>query len=275
MYCYNNPLIYADPNGEFAWFAAFLIGGFVSAGITYCDTGKFSLESFVIGGLMSAMTYGIAFAGAEAGAGSALAAEAIASNRVLASGFTQLIMSSDAMQALTGDNFLTSVAVSAFIQSGIETGLSWDKNVSVVSVDKEHIKGNVDKIGVQRQTKGFIEAGGHGRRRLGDTGMHDFKKVSRGNNNLGYVSHGNIGKTPAIHTAAAGKVPFTSKFRYAIDGVCHQDVGRTLGIAPTQLFTNQIDVWLTMGVYGTTGGSGALPAYLLIQYNQYRQEREK
>ncbi|MEW6608831.1 MAG: nidogen-like domain-containing protein, partial [bacterium] len=273
LYCDNNPLTYVDPNGEFGIFAAFIVGaifGGVSTAIAGGDWDDI-LKGAFIGGISSMLTYGIAFAGAEAGAGSALSAEAIASNRVIASGITQVIMSTDPMQELVGDNFLLSAVTSAFIQSGIESGLNWDKNVSLLATSEEEVKNAIDP------TKGgkFIQAKVSGRYAL-DEGMHGFKKVVRGNDVLGYVSHDKVlGKIPlTTHTGVITRQSitssFASRFRYIINGVCHQDVGRALGIAPTQLFTKQIDVWLTMGVYGTTGGPGALPAYLLIQYERYR-----
>ncbi|MEW6621269.1 MAG: RHS repeat-associated core domain-containing protein, partial [bacterium] len=272
VYCYNNPLVYVDPNGEFAWWAAFLIGGFVSAGITYFETGEFSLESFVIGGMMSLMTYGIAFSGAmDAGVGAGVA-ETFASNRVIASGITQIIMSTDFVRNELGiDNFWESVFASAFIQAGIETRLNWDKNVSLLATNEDEVKNAIDP------TKGgkFTQAKVSGRYAL-DEGMHGFKKVVRGNDVLGYISHDKVlGKVPlTTHTGVITRQSitssFASRFRYILEGVCHQDVGRALGIVPTQLFTKQIDVWLTMGVYGSMGGPGALPAYLLIQYERYR-----
>ncbi|MEW6621450.1 MAG: RHS repeat-associated core domain-containing protein, partial [bacterium] len=275
VYCYNNPLVYVDPNGEFAWWAAFLIGGFVSAGITYFETGEFSLESFVIGGMMSLMTYGIAFSGAmDAGVGAGVA-ETLASNRVIASGITQVIMSTDFVRNELGiDNFWESVFASAFIQAGIETTMNWQPAVrgGLSKTDRDSLLSNqgletsgrsVGKIFKDMGKVGKISIGG-------EEWYYGSDLVGRGEWPI---------PVPARHVAVRSVDPtktpsgwksYLQMKQYGISGVCYQDVGRLTGKIPTLFYPTFPEAWLTVGVYGGMGGPGALPAYLLMQYVNYR-----
>jgi hypothetical protein len=67
-----------------------------------------------------------------------------------------------------------------------------------------------------------------------------------------------------------GWISYREMRQYFISGTCYQDVGRLTGRIPTLFYPTLPEAWLTVGVYGGMGGPGALPAYLLMQYVNYR-----
>ena len=68
-YCWNNPLVYTDPSGEYIWVAMAIgfITNYVSYGMTHDDWGGKALKSGLIGAGISAVGFGVGYA-ASAGA---------------------------------------------------------------------------------------------------------------------------------------------------------------------------------------------------------------
>lgn len=79
-YCYNNPLIYTDPDGELAWLIPIVVGGIINWAVNGADFTWEGLAYFGVGAFAGAATLvsaplAPALAGAIAGAGNSLVSQ--------------------------------------------------------------------------------------------------------------------------------------------------------------------------------------------------------